>query len=385
MKISIDHLIDEIDILIQELEQNIHFVDTKSTGFTSNLYHENFQRAAKIEKFIAYISKYKSNLFRPVPASDGTFYFFPTALSNRFNPYDFVYYQAVNTEIFFPSYHHLSQNVQTFVNILHHQNQQPDWKTVPEIVQNYPHTPIEQIPVLDIQLTYVHRRNINNFVIHLRSALNAKEFIDSEKKIVKKTQTKYREYGNYIDELFQNNGDLTFVCLEFGLVSGALQITFPDQKTMSLVELKTKFLNNARNVDPLRRAIGYIGKWEWSNAKSGLYYRIIFIFPTQDVGEMNALQHALNFYWCEEITHGQGLCHHAYIATAPAKLKKSFCHIKASNDKEREQFKKRVIGYLTKSEKYYDPPELKQTLKSLLVNKTSDRDISLTFKSKSRK
>ncbi|OTG62602.1 hypothetical protein B9T29_07455 [Acinetobacter sp. ANC 3903] len=385
MKLSIDQLVEEIEVLIQELDQNIHFFDSKSTGFAPNLLHENFQHAARIEKFIAYISKYKSNLFRQITAPEGGFYFYPTALSDRFNPYDFVYYNSTDKQFFFTSYQKFSQNVQAFVDVLHQQNQHPDTRTIPEILKEYPNAPNAQVPILDTQLTHVHRQNINFFVDRLRSVINDKEFEDSAKKIVRKTQTKYREYCDYIDELFEKNGDLTFVCLELGLLAGALQMSFSDQSIKSLVELKTKFFNNARNVDPLKRAIGYVGKWEWSTVKGGLYYRIIFIFPTQDVREINALQHALNFYWCEEITHGQGLCHHAYIAAAPAKFKKSFCHIKASNDKERDQFKKRAIGYLTKSEKYYDPPELKQTLKSLLVNKTSDRDSSLTFKSKSRK
>ena len=44
-----------------------------------------------------------------------------------------------------------------------------------------------------------------------------------------------------------------------------------------------------------------------------------------------------------------------------------------------------TIGYLTKSEKYYYPPELKHTLNDLLTEKTSDRELSLTFRSKSKK
>ena len=100
---------------------------------------------------------------------------------------------------------------------------------------------------------------------------------------------------------------------------------------------------------------------------------------------MNALQHEINFYWCEKITFGHGLCHHAPIAVAPAKFKKPYCHIKKSNMKERETFKERAVGYITKSEKFYYPVELKNLLNSLKTEKVSERELSLTFRSKSKK
>ncbi len=39
------------------------------------------------------------------------------------------------------------------------------------------------------------------------------------KVLIKKTNTKFRDYNNYIDEIFNNIGDLSFVCVE--LSSGA--------------------------------------------------------------------------------------------------------------------------------------------------------------------
>lgn len=384
-KISLDYVVGEISLLMQELNQNIHFFDSKSTGFSPNGFVENFQKAEKIEKFIAYVSKYKSNLFRQIPEQNGLFYFTPTTLSNIFNPYDFLYYTVLSTEQFFPFNHRYSLNVQTFVNVLHHQNQQPDFRTVPEVLLNHQIQANCVVPTSDIHLSPMHRRNLNFFVDNLRYSLALEEHEKVVKKVLKKTNTKFREYSDYIDELFGQYGDLTFVCLELGLVSGLQSINLPNNKSLNLVELKTRLLNNARNVDPLSRAIGFVGKWEWSTVKGGLYFRIVFVFPTNDLGDLNALQLALNFYWCEEITHGHGLCHHAPIAAAPTKLKKSFCHIKASNQKEREHFKERTIGYLTKSEKYYYPPELKQALNDLLTEKTSDRELSLTFRSKSKK
>ena len=384
VKISLDFLVDEIGILTHELQHNIHFYDTKSTGITPFIHFEDFSRVEQIEKFVVYISKYKSNLFRAIPQLDGSTIFTITTLSNLINPYHFLYYTDSSAESLLKVSNRFSLNVRIFIDVLLNQNRQLDCRTIPEVIYDNQIPSDGCIPFLDTELTHLQKRNLNFFVDRLRDRLAVKNDDEAIKKVLKKTNAKFRDYSNYIDELFEQYGDLTFVCLELGLVSG-LQVNFKNNKVLNLVELKTKLLNNARNVDPLSRAIGFVGKWEWSTVKGGLYFRIVFIFPTNDLGDMNALQLALNFYWCEEITHGQGLCHHAPLAAAPAKFKKSFCHIKASNQKERERFKERTIGYLTKSEKYYYPPELKHTLNDLLTEKTSDRELSLTFRSKSKK
>ena len=42
VKISLDFLVDEIGILTHELQHNIHFYDTKSTGITPFIHFEDF-------------------------------------------------------------------------------------------------------------------------------------------------------------------------------------------------------------------------------------------------------------------------------------------------------------------------------------------------------
>lgn len=393
LRVKLDILVDEIKMIMRELHQNMHFYDTRSTRYLPGASAENFQKAEKIEVFIAYILHYKSDLFRRAPSRrDNNFEFGCTNLSSVFISYDFFEYSCGNRQVFFYDYQRYSINLQMFVNVLYAQNS--EHKTaiwIREQVDSYGNTPTYLLT--DDKLSNSTKENINLFVNTLRSTLTKVEHEKKLKVLIKKTNTKFRDYNNYIDEIFDKYGDLSFVCVELSLGAKGLNTTTlgnaaifeADSPCINLAEFKDKFLNNARNVDPLSRMVGYIGKWEWSVIKYGLYFRIIFIFPTSELGDMSALQHEINFYWCEKITFGHGLCHHAPIAVAPAKFKKPYCHIKKSNVKEREAFKERAVGYITKSEKFYYPVELKNLLNSLKTEKVSERELSLTFRSKSKK
>lgn len=204
---------------------------------------------------------------------------------------------------------------------------------------------------------------------------------------MKKTNDKFREYSRYTDELFIAHSNLTFIAFEFSL--------FPNTKTIylkedryNLMELKTKFLNNARNFDPLSRAVGYIGKWEYALNKGGVSFRIIFIFRTADLGNIDAIEHAINFYWADTITEGNGICHRVPLANISGKYRKSYCHIKGSNKNERDILKKHVVGYITKSEKYFCPIELRDALNQMIhkdENNRKEREVSLTFRAQFKK
>lgn len=375
MKIELDVAVEEVGMLMLELAQHMNFFDSLSTRMESDKTFQLFDQAQKIEVFMIYIFKHKSKLFREIPQANGAILFFDTNLSGRFNPYDFLFFQDHGQpETYFPNFKRFSLSLQLFVNLLFVQNQNSALRTLPtEFLIDAEGK--RHLPQIDSLLPWYFKKNANFFVDNLREAFYAVDFQKKIKAQLKKTNAKYRDYCGYIDALFEKNGDLTFVTLELTLLNNGV---------MNLLELKTKFLNNARNVDPFSRAIGYVGKWEWSTKKGGLYFRIIFIFPTPQIGDIKALQHDMNFYWCETITHGQGLCHHAHIATGLAKFKKSFCHIKSNNLRERDHFKKRVIGYITKSEKYYCPTELITNLSLLMIDKSPDRTPSLTFRSKSK-
>lgn len=383
MRFGLDTVVGEINMLMEELEKNINFYDSGSTGFSSNMLVQNFDEAKKIEVFIAYMTKYKSSLFRGIRQMDGSIVFSNTMLSSFFNPYNFLCFgDNWEPEQYLSNFTRFGLSLQLFVILLFQQNKNSNLRTFPRENVFVDANGIGSISADERFLPTDFKKNVNYFVENFRAHFNAPDFQKKIKAQLKKTNSKFNDYCKYIDELFDKNGDLTFVTLELALLTGT-GMNFQD-KIMNLVELKTKFLNNARNVDPLSRSVGYVGKWEWSAIKYGLYFRIIFIFPTDKIGDIKALQHDLNFYWCEMITEGQGLCHHAHIAAATSKFKKSFCNIKSSNMKERDIFKKRAIGYITKSEKYYCPTELITTLSQLMVDKSPDRAPSLTFRSKSK-
>ena len=106
-------------MIMRELHQNMHFYDTRSTRYLAGSSIENFQKAEKIEVFIAYIMHYKSDLFRRAPSRRAeTFAFDCTNLSSVFIPYDFFEYSCGNRQVFFSGYQRYSLNLQMFVNFL---------------------------------------------------------------------------------------------------------------------------------------------------------------------------------------------------------------------------------------------------------------------------
>lgn len=199
MKISLDFLVDEIGILTLELQHNIHFYDTKSTGITPFIHFEDFSRVEQIEKFVVYISKYKSNLFRAIPQLDGSTIFTTTTLSNLINPYHFLYYTDSSAESLLKVSNRFSLNVRIFIDVLLNQNRQLDCRTIPEVIYGNQIPRDGCIPFLDTELTHLQKRNLNLFVDRLRDRLAIKEGDEAIKKVLKKTNAKFRDYSNYID------------------------------------------------------------------------------------------------------------------------------------------------------------------------------------------
>lgn len=387
VKLALDQVVEEIYVLEEELQHHFNFYDSKSTLLGPAQSEIDFSFMFKIEKFISYILKYKSDLFKMIPQPTGGFFCAPTTLSREFNPYDFLYYRSQSPDQFVFRLERYSFRLQSFVETLSNVNENHQTKTIPEILLNNPEVLKSHIPYLDSELSHQHKANLNYFVNCLRVNLAQPDIDQVIKSQIKKTNAKYRDYCDYVDGLFNKHGDLTFIPLDLCLYREA-KLVESLGRTLNLAELKTKLLNHGRNVDPLSRSVGYIGKWEWSEVKLGLYFRIIFIFPSDKICDVKTIQNELNFYWCETITEGTGLCHHASLATKPAKFKKSYCSITANDEKTKNIFKQRVIGYLTKIEKYYCPPEIRQSLKNML-NQTNDyvtdRELSLTFRGHGKK
>lgn len=387
VKLVLDQIVDEICVFEEELQHHLNFYDSKSTFLSPPQGKVDFSNIFKIEKFIAYILKYKSDLFKMLPQPGGGYMYAHTALSKEFNPYDFLYYQSQSPDQFVSNLVRYSFRLQSFVKTLGAVNENYQTRTIPEILLNNSGGINSPIPRLDCELSHQQRGNINYFVNCVRANLGQFNLDQLVKNQIKKTNAKYREYCDYVDKLFNKHGDLTFISLDLCLFREA-KLVESLGRTLNLADLKTKLLNYGRNVDPLSRSVGYIGKWEWSEVKLGLYFRIIFIFPSDKICDVKTIQNELNFYWCETITEGTGLCHHASLAAKPAKFKKSYCSITANDEKTKNIFKQRVIGYLTKIEKYYCPPEIRQSLKNML-NQTNDyvtdRELSLTFRGHGKK
>src|SRR5690606_19944305 len=156
---------------MRELHQNMHFYDTRSTRYSASSSIENFQKAEKIEVFIAYIMHYKSDLFRRAPSRRAeTIAFDCTNLSSELIPYDFFEYSCGNRQVFFYGYQRYSLNLQMFVNLLHAQNS--EHKTaiwIRDQVGSYGNTPTHLLT--DDKLSNSTRENINLFVNTLRSTL----------------------------------------------------------------------------------------------------------------------------------------------------------------------------------------------------------------------
>lgn len=401
---KLDQAVEEITILIDELEQNINYFDFHSVEMSSIKHmiysHKklSFEKVKKIEIFILYILSQKGNLFKKVEIFSGMNQWVSTPLAKVFQNYDFLYYRNFETpDIYLDFKSSCSNRLNIFIEVLAKQTQMqkvddelPAWlndhyEIAPKEVYQKLQDDSVVIPTKDTELKDISKRNINYFVDHLRVALSG----ESEKKykvLIKKTNDKFREYNNYIDELFRANHNLTFIAFELSLDQFVHTICIRENE-YNLLELKTKFLNNARNSDPLSRAVGYIGKWEASPNKGGLSFRIIFIFRTLDVGDIDAIQHSINFYWTDSITEGHGRCHHVPLANISAKFKKSYCHIKSTNQNERNIIKKHVVGYITKSEKYYCPKELRERLNEMIhkdEKNIKNRELSLTFRAHSK-
>jgi hypothetical protein len=111
----------------------------------------------QIEKFVVYISKYKSNLFRAIPQLDGSTIFTTTTLSNLINPYHFLYYTDSSAESLLKVSNRFSLNVRIFIDVLLNQNRQLDCRTIPEVIYDNQIPSDGCIPFLDTELTHLQK------------------------------------------------------------------------------------------------------------------------------------------------------------------------------------------------------------------------------------
>lgn len=384
-------MIDEIEMLFDELNLHINFFDTKTTLISFPVLCDGkFEFYKKIEKFIAIINKYNSNIFRCLGLNNtGNFTYSATPLSQMINPFDFLYIRPPSAPsdeypLQFPT---ISKNVQLFMQLLWEYNSNNQATLSPDsMINNTNVNPVYPQPIQDIQLSDRQKHQINNFAFALKSQLHSEENQYYFNETQRKTNQKYKDFCIYFDHLIQKFDDLTFISFDFclGTDGSLIEVNTANGEKKNILTFKAQFLNNARNIDPLSRMVGYMGKWEYNNVQ-GLYFRMILIFPTNKVGDIKTLQYQIDNYWCDTLTLGVGLSHHSHIASYPKKYRKSFCKIKAGQSKDIELFKQRTIGYLTKSEKYYNPPEIRQRLNDLSQSKESSRETSIVFKSKIRK
>lgn len=350
MRVDLQKQIHEIETIYDELAFHLHYIDEANNGKAIPSTVSAFNVLKKIELFIAILIAKKSPLFRVkyverFPRGNDPLCndYFPTPMAREFAPFDFILSHSDSP------IHRINLVQKNYMDLLnlHYQQNSLNSLLTGELSK--------ELVSLNKQQLYF----INNFSEELRVKFNDPVLDKSLSHASNQLNQKFKNYSKYIDELFQEYNSLTFLCMEFSLF---------DQTNPNLIhDLKKTFFNNGRSNKGLSDMVGYIGKWEFSKLK-GYYFRAVFIFPSETVVHSKTLSIQISDYWIEDVTNGNGICHHAMLAAKTLKLKKHSCTIDVSDKKNVDSFKDRVVAYITKSEKFYMPDELTSFL---LAGKTA--------------
>lgn len=356
MRVDLQKKIHEIETIYDELEFHLYYFDEARNGKFYQISGNAFDVQMKIECFVASILTKNSPLFHKrifgesYPSNDPSSYVYKaTPTAREFAPFGFILFHL---DLPFNRFNLVQK---TYLDVLNSCYSQLDFNLGE--AQNFK---FEIDVLMPVSIDFI------NHVTHtLRLKFNDTDQQKSLSRINATVSKRFSAYCQYIDELLHEYTSLTFLCMEFSLF---------DQTNPNLIhDFKKTFFNNGRSNKGLSDMVGYIGKWEFSQNK-GYYFRAIFIFPSETVVHCKTLSIQISDYWIEDVTNGNGVCHHAMLAARTLKLKKHSCTIDVSDKKTVDAFKDRVVGYITKSEKFYMPDELTSfLLAGKIAAKSSDK------------
>jgi hypothetical protein len=235
---------------------------------------------------------------------------------------------------------------------------------------------------LEKDLTGAHKNALNEAIKKFRVSIQSKESKQLINSTRQKATKRFKAAEEHLDELLAKHGVLTCIALDLSFIdtlepkvpdtvsfTGRVELTIrPDvPKTYSsgvsqeiaqkAQEYFTKLIRNGKNHQALRDMAGYFQKWEFSPAR-GVYSRTIFVFPQSAVKDLDTLIESIGNYWNNNITDGKGLVERARLSKMPKQLFATACTLRKSDKDVVENFKQRVLFYLTHIDLYYQPVAL---------------------------
>jgi len=213
--------------------------------------------------------------------------------------------------------------------------------------------------------TVEEKNALNSAVDEFRARIKLDEFKDKLDKENTKVRRRYDTAKTHLDDLFQKHGELTFICLDLVFIKerrgGSLVLPLLEvPRSLTADELQvfsTKLFRNGKNHHSLKDRAGFFQKWEYSLDK-GRYSRCIFVYPTKLVADNDTLIESLYNYWNDNITDGAGSIHKAKLSKELKEFNKTYCTISKREENKIEQFKSRVLLYMTHIDQYYKPLQL---------------------------
>ncbi|MEG1313871.1 MAG: hypothetical protein RSD40_06105 [Bacilli bacterium] len=163
--------------------------------------------------------------------------------------------------------------------------------------------------------------------------------------VTSKNSARFKNANEYISNLFDQNGSLTFIALD-------LCFPFRYSDLESQKEYLKNFKNRIRNHSLFSQMLGYLGKWEYSKIK-GVYVRMIFVFTKIEKHMLDTIPELIGSFWKNLSDNGTASFHYAHISGGQSKLNATLCTISAKNEKLRQELERRTIYYLTHSQSYY--------------------------------
>lgn len=243
---------------------------------------------------------------------------------------------------------------------------------------------INEASFLESNLSSRHKEFLNKAITLFRQKLQSqatKLLISSTRQ---KAAKRFKAAEIHMDELLSRCGVLTCIALDLTFIHpidankknvlsrghppiqlsrdlkvGELGFMISCQATSQQAqEYFTKLIRNGKNHQALKDLAGYFQKWEFSLSR-GVYSRTIFVFPQEAVKDVDTLIESIANYWNDNITDGKGLVERAKLSKMPKQLLATVCTIKPNDKSLIEEFKQRVLLYLTHIDLYYQPPALK--------------------------
>lgn len=189
--------------------------------------------------------------------------------------------------------------------------------------------------------------------------------------VASKNSARFRNANEYISNLFDQNGSLTFIALD-------LCFSFKHFDMASKKKHLKNFKNRIRNHSLFSHMLGYLGKWEYSIIK-GVYVHMIFVFTKIEKHMLDTIPEMIGGFWKNLCDNRSATFHYAYISGGTSKLNATLCTISSKNEQLRQELQRRTIYYLTHSQSYYlykefiPPIPIERTIKQNKLNKEEDK------------